>query len=68
MGKRLNTVYCEKRAVKRILDKTTDANSFPQNVAKVRKESEDEKIDDRLRSDISKCVQPTSTAVCIERT
>ena len=52
-------VYCEKRAVKRILDKNTEANTFPQNVAKVRKESEDEKTGDCLRTDISKCVQPT---------
>ena len=60
-------VYCEKRAVKRILDKNTEANTFTQNVAKVRKESEDEKTGDCLRTDISKCVQPTST-VCIEGT
>ena len=60
-------VYCEKRAVKTILDKNTGANTFPQNVAKVRKESEDEKTGDCLRTDISKCVQPTST-VCIEGT
>ena len=53
-------VYCEKRAVKRILDKNTEANTFPQNVAKVRKESEDEKTGDCLRTDISKYVQPTS--------
>ena len=60
-------VYCEKRAVKRILDTNTETNTFPQNVAKVRKESEDEKTGDCLRTDISKCVQPTST-VCIEGT
>ena len=58
-------VYCEKRAVKRIPDKNTEANTFPQNVAKVRKESEDEKTGDCLRTDISKYVQPIST-VCIE--
>ena len=55
-GAALCAVHCEKRAVKRILHKTTEANSFPQNVAKVRKESEDEKTEDCLRSDISKCV------------
>ena len=66
----LGAVYCEKSAVKRILDKTTEANSFTQNVAKVRKERENEKTEDCLRADISKCVQPTSTAaaVCIEGT
>ena len=46
-------VYCDKRAVKKILDKNTEANTFPQNVAKVRKESEDEKTGDCLRTDIS---------------
>ena len=64
----LCAVNCEKRAVKRILDNTTEANSFPKNVAKIRKESEDDKTENCLRSDISKCVQPTSTAVCIEET
>ena len=44
----LCAVHCEKRAVKRILHKTTEANSFPQNVANVRKESEDEKTEDYL--------------------
>ena len=60
-------VYCKKRAVKRILDKTTVAITFPKNVAKVRKESENQKTGDCLRTDISKCVQPTNT-VCIEGT
>ena len=65
----LELVLCiaKKRAVNRILDKNIEANTFPQNVAKVRKESEDQKTGDCLRTDISKCVQPTST-VCIEGT